>query len=117
MKFTVFHFSRPQGFQVPLEEDMGVRPEHHTVNRILARNDPTKAHYKMAAEVQIEDDLPIEQQLDKVFELTNHIDHDWTHNPEIIWHADRVRSTSVGDVILDSRGARHFIDSFGFKVF
>ena len=41
--------------------------------------------------------------LEQVFALTNHIDHDWTRNPEVVWHTPdtSLRSTSVGDVILD----------------
>jgi hypothetical protein len=41
--------------------------------------------------------------LEQVFALTNHIDHDWTSNLEVVWHAPgaSLRSTSVGDVILD----------------
>ena len=40
--------------------------------------------------------------LEQVFALTNHIDHSWTKNPEVVWHATGVqlRSTSAGDVIL-----------------
>ena len=40
--------------------------------------------------------------LEQVFALTNHIDHDWTCNPEVVWHTTRapLRSTSVGDVIV-----------------
>lgn len=40
--------------------------------------------------------------LGRVFALTNHIDHSWTSNPEVVWHdaAHPLRSTSVGDVIV-----------------
>jgi hypothetical protein len=39
---------------------------------------------------------------DHVFNLTNHIDHDWTTNPEVLSrNASSCRSTSVGDVIID----------------
>ena len=51
------------------------------------------SHYTHVADV--------EARLSQVFALTNHIDHSWTDNPEVIWHTTaRVRSTSVGDVIL-----------------
>ena len=51
-------------------------------------------HYTHGADVE----APLEQ----VFALTNHIDRPWTSNPQVIWHttATRVRSTSVGDVIV-----------------
>ncbi len=40
--------------------------------------------------------------LEQVFALTNHIDHAWTKNPEVVWHTTKapLRSTSVGDVIV-----------------
>jgi len=40
--------------------------------------------------------------LGQVFALTNHINHSWTSNPEVVWHdtARPLRSTSVGDVIV-----------------
>jgi len=40
--------------------------------------------------------------LEQVFALTNHIDHAWTSNPEVVWHITTtpLRSTSVGDVIV-----------------
>lgn len=39
--------------------------------------------------------------LEQVFTLTNHIDHPWTGNPEVVWLAtSRIRSTSVGDIIV-----------------
>jgi hypothetical protein len=44
----------------------------------------------------------VEALLAQVFALTNHIDHSWTSNPQVVWHATTVplRSTSVGDVIV-----------------
>ncbi len=40
--------------------------------------------------------------LEQVFALTNHIDHSWTSNPEVVWHLTTtpLRSTSAGDVIV-----------------
>lgn len=37
-------------------------------------------------------------QLDKAFELTNHIDHNWIENEDVEVHVSRARSSSVGDV-------------------
>src|SRR5260370_4858775 len=52
----------------------------------------------------------VEAPLAQVFALTNHIDHSWTSNPQVVWSttAEAVRSTSVGDVIVSqpSRLAR-----------
>ncbi len=48
--------------------------------------------------------------LEQVFALTNHIDHSWTSNPEVAWHTtDRVRSTSVGDIIVSSESGRAWL--------
>jgi hypothetical protein len=45
--------------------------------------------------------------LEQVFPLTNHIDHPWTDNPEVVWLAtSRIRSTSVGDIIVSSEGGK-----------
>ncbi len=40
--------------------------------------------------------------LEQVFALTNSIDHSWTSNPEVVWHATDapLRSSSAGDVIV-----------------
>ena len=40
--------------------------------------------------------------LEHVFALTNSIDHSWTSNLEVVWHATDapLRSTSVGDLIM-----------------
>ncbi len=40
--------------------------------------------------------------LEQVFALTNHIDHPWANNPEVVWQTTNapLRSTSVGDIIM-----------------
>jgi hypothetical protein len=43
---------------------------------------------------------------DDVFNLTNHIDHDWTTNPEVLSCNASCRSTSVGDVIVDTENGK-----------
>src|SRR5260221_14642967 len=47
----------------------------------------------------------VEAPLAQVFALTNHIDHSWTSNPQVVWSttAEAVRSTSVGDVIVSQQ--------------
>ncbi len=44
----------------------------------------------------------VEALLEQVFALTNLIDHSWTSNPQVVWHATTapLRSSSVGDVIV-----------------
>ena len=60
-------------------------------------------HYTHVADVE----APLEQ----VFALTNHIDHPWTSNPEVVWHstAEAVRSTSVGDVIVSPESGQAWL--------
>lgn len=65
-----------------------------------------------------------------VFALTNHIDSDWTTNPEVtLVVKGGLRSTSVGDVIVADNGAdyndpkplvpnvRYTIDGIGLRTF
>jgi hypothetical protein len=48
--------------------------------------------------------------LEQIFLLTNHIDHPWTDNPEVIWLAtSRIRSTSVGDIIVSSESGQAWL--------
>lgn len=47
--------------------------------------------------------------LERVYHDTNHIDSDWTKNPRVVKIADQVRSTSVGDIIVDSHSKEMFI--------
>ncbi len=67
--------------------------------------------YKLAAEVTIPDD-----NLDHVFELTNHITHDWTTNMGVIAEPGDQRSTSVGDVAVnETTGKRYLCEMAGWK--
>jgi hypothetical protein len=71
--------------------------------------------YLRVAEVE----TPRQQKpLDQVFERTNHVDTAWTDNPEVVWYAtDRpLRSTSVGDVIVDASGRAWMVMPSGFKL-
>src|SRR5260370_25672921 len=51
--------------------------------------------------------------LEQVFALTNSIDHSWTSNPEVVWHATAapLRSTSVGDVIVSCESGQAWLDT------
>src|SRR5260370_20815114 len=53
----------------------------------------------------------VEAPLAQVFALTNHIDHSWTSNPQVVWHttAAPVRSTSVGDVIVSQQSGQAWL--------
>jgi hypothetical protein len=54
----------------------------------------------------------------EVFQLTNHIDAPWFQNPEVepIGTTDRLRSTSVGDVIVGG-GKRVAVENIGLREF
>ena len=57
--------------------------------------------------------------IEDVFRATNHIDRPWTENPEVVALpvGNRVRSTSVGDVIVASAtGEAWVVDAFGMSV-
>ena len=48
--------------------------------------------------------------LEQVFALTNHVDHPWTDNPEVVRLAtSRIRSTSVGDVIVSAESGQAWL--------
>jgi len=60
--------------------------------------------------------------VEAVFGLSNHIDRPWTENPEVVElpsaDGNRLRSTSVGDVIVDAETmAGWTIDSMGLTQF
>lgn len=62
------------------------------------------------------------QGMDAVFELTNHIDEAWNNNPKNkpyvveLNPANRKRSTSVGDIIIDAKKEKvHVVSGVGFK--
>lgn len=55
-----------------------------------------------------------EKDLDKTFELTNHIEHDWTKNKEVTPTKLNPRSTSVGDV-LEINNKYYMVCTAGFK--
>ncbi len=49
--------------------------------------------------------------LEQVFVLTNSIDHSWTSNPEVVWHATDapLRSTLVGDLIMSCESGQAWL--------
>lgn len=56
--------------------------------------------------------------IEKTFELTNHIDKSWTENTANVTELEKgagKRSTSVGDIVLDAEKEKIFVVSdFGF---
>ena len=53
--------------------------------------------------------------LEHVFQVTNHNDHDWTTNKEVLSCNATVRSTSVGDIVVDSDGKKWIVMGCGWK--
>ena len=53
--------------------------------------------------------------LGDVFRITNHIDHPWTENEEVVFADEKVRSTSVGDVVLDDNKGYWRCEPIGWK--
>jgi hypothetical protein len=64
--------------------------------------------YVLVAEVAVTN-------LERAYELTNHIDRDWTTNAGVAAHVSRVRSTSMGDVMQTADGKLHAVARFGFE--
>jgi len=69
-------------------------------------NDPEwPTAYTKVAEVETDD-------LDRAYELTNHIDRAWFTNPGVrAFDAPRLRSTSVGDVLVRAGAAYRCADA------
>ena len=62
------------------------------------------------------------ENVDEVYERTNHIDSDWTKGKHVVKvHVPRARSTSCGDVILDPHAkqgqAAHRCEDLGWTAF
>ena len=56
------------------------------------------------------------EELGDVFRITNHIDHPWEENPEVVELIKRSRSTSVGDFVHDMSSDKWFeVASFGWN--
>lgn len=64
--------------------------------------------YDEVAEVDTDD-------FDDAYRLTNHIDANWTTNPEVNAPSEKVRSTSVGDLFGPEDGSFHIVAPIGFN--
>lgn len=69
-------------------------------------------NFRHVATVEVED-------VGQVFQVTNHIDSNWTENPEVLWSASKqIRSTSVGDVYRSIDGTKRYaVQSIGLREF
>jgi hypothetical protein len=86
-------------------------------NDLLAMIAPQAEHWYTDRSRHYTHVADVEAPLGQVFALTNHIDHSWTDNPEVVWHtAAPVRSTSVGDVIVSlQNGQAWLVMPFGLQ--
>jgi len=68
----------------------------------LAMTKPQVAHWQTDREIHYRHVADVAAPFEHVFPLTNHIDHSWMSNPEVVWYATNtpLRSTSVGDIIV-----------------
>lgn len=99
---------------------MSVQPRYavyHAIDPIaIAR--PVAAHWYSDREMHYRHVADVAAPFDQIFRLTNHIDHPWTDNAEVIWHATGtpLRSTSVGDIIVACEtGEAWLVLPFGFQ--
>lgn len=111
--FTVYHLCdlRPaeqrraeHNFEIL---DIQHKAELHVASKIF-KNPTATAAYMKAAEVTA-------SCKDQVFSLTNNIEHAWTLNKQVKSTGLSNRSTSVGDVVLDSLGIAWMCDFSGWK--
>jgi len=70
-----------------------------------------EANFEKVAEVET-------LKLDSVFQITNHNNGAWQSNPEVRWFkGGQVRSTSIGDVVVDGDGQNHRCAFCGWESF
>ena len=56
------------------------------------------------------------ERISQVYEVTNHIDHDWQTNPQVVSSIRPARSTSVGDVyIVPETREQYMVDSISLR--
>lgn len=75
---------------------------------------PDFSEYVKVAEVFL-GNATVEANLEDVFRLTNHIDRDWTGNPEIQAEGKEHRSTSVGDIVVTDTGDKYICQPLGWE--
>jgi hypothetical protein len=110
--FLVYHLTdtRPRAEQQLSHNyallDIGSDPDQAVE---LLRKPASNGEYRLVAEVRAEG-------LDDVFQLTNSIDAPWWGNDGVQakFSGNGCRSTSVGDIVVDSAGVGHFCDRIGW---
>ena len=80
-------------------------------NDLLAMVVPQASHWSEDRSRSYTHVADVVAPLEQVFAFTNHIDHSWTSNPEVVWHATAapLRSTSVGDLIVSCESGQAWL--------
>lgn len=121
-KFVVFHIDYSEEVRADINANgRDSRPEgwlKADLTMPISQDADLPAMYVQALELNMISpaglvDVP---SLSQVFEVTNHITHDWTTNPQVIWSNERARSTSVGDLVMNIETGDIFrCSSFGWE--
>ena len=75
---------------------------------LLSAQSSDKPTFTLVAEVDSDN-------LEEIFQLTNHIDHSWTQNKKVtVITKNKVRSTSVGDLVFVN-GKNFVCESVGWS--
>ena len=92
-RFTLYHSNEDAFREALMEVDLPFETSYHIVATVEA------------------------ECLGHVYQLTNHIESNWTDNAEVLelfTPKNRTRSTSVGDIIVDERGQGWRVLGMGF---
>ncbi|CAN7783314.1 hypothetical protein LJR175_008312 [Variovorax sp. LjRoot175] len=96
---------------VAMHERIAFRVDRQALNEIFsdeARWRELGIAFELVAEVEGDD-------LERACSATNHIDRDWSDNPDVeVKTANPRRSTSVGDLVVRD-GVTFVVDKFGFS--
>lgn len=88
-----------------LEGHRAIRGEGAAANAAKYWNDGA---YRLVAHVRCDE-------VDDAFRLTNHIDTEWQKNVGVSPASGRMRSSSVGDIVVDNEGNAHLCMSCGWE--
>lgn len=90
---------------------------YHDINPTFGRNKSPEfnsSNYEKVADLDITGRNRCD--VEEAYVDTNHITCDWTTNKSVLWHKDgHLRSTSVGDVIIDQSGEGFLCEFIGWK--
>jgi hypothetical protein len=105
--YKVYHFNMDKYIHFFGKWSENVYDKSGNIVDRLPCDRPDFDEYVKVADVDTDD-------INNVFELTNHITHNWKENEEVTAHLDLVRSTSVGDIVIDPEGKKYICVDFGW---